>query len=387
MRKYYKFVYIIIRLLLFNAFILGEEVYNESFGYFLDLPEGWELINSDNPALISFTDPDKVSVLQIFTFDRTKFKSSNEIYDFIKDRLKATGEGANFDFNDQDAYLADMTFKAGTINARGYFLFINGARYDYAFLAYVADEYFDQYYDFILSALDTFSPTRGEQFLPGAVSQFYYPGDDVKYDKTVLKIGDTSIPVSINTKQVEATEVVIAREARILTYYMEVPEIAVKAWARFYRAIYRDNYIHFKDVADAIFTGAKFKGKSDLDIAKTMLAWMQGYTYYRTNTLADLTSPLRALLTTSGDCDSRGLVYLMFMHYFDIDAILLASNLYRHSLVCLDVEGKGARFTYEGKGYLIAELNDKVDIGLIAADMANQNGWMAMPLGVLHSKY
>ena len=37
-------------------------------GYYLDIPEGWNVLQAEDPQLISFTDPQRAAVFQIKTF-------------------------------------------------------------------------------------------------------------------------------------------------------------------------------------------------------------------------------------------------------------------------------------------------------------------------------
>jgi hypothetical protein len=85
---------------------------------------------------------------------------------------------------------------------------------------------------------------------------------------------------------------------------------------------------------------------------------------------------VQVLVSSSGDCDSLGLLYVLLLHSFEIDAILLVSEAYSHALGAADIPGEGARFTVEGTGYVVAEMTEKVALGLIAADMADPSGWI-----------
>jgi hypothetical protein len=50
-------------------------------------------------------------------------------------------------------------------------------------------------------------------------------------------------------------------------------------------------------------------------------------------------------------------------------------------MAALDMPGPGARFTYEGKAYLVAEMTEKVNIGLIAKNMADPAFWVPVAFG------
>ena len=82
------------------------------------------------------------------------------------------------------------------------------------------------------------------------------------------------------------------------------------------------------------------------------------------------------MLSRSGDCDSLGMVYVLLLRRLGFDAVLLVSSKYSHAMAGVDVPGKGARIAYEGKNYLVAELTDKVELGLIDQTMADPAGWI-----------
>ena len=56
----------------------------------------------------------------------------------------------------------------------------------------------------------------------------------------------------------------------------------------------------------------------------------------------------------------------------------MVSLRHAHALVGVDVEGPGARFPYRERQYLVAELTDDVDIGMIAASMADPADWLGI---------
>ena len=113
--------------------------------------------------------------------------------------------------------------------------------------------------------------------------------------------------------------------------------------------------------------------------ASTLLTWIQGFSYARTGGLEDLSTPLDSLYNGAGDCDSLGLLYVILLKHYGIDAILMVSGTYSHAMAAVDVEGQGARFEWQDKKYLVAETTYEVDLGLIAADMADPAHWLGIP--------
>jgi hypothetical protein len=75
------------------------------------------------------------------------------------------------------------------------------------------------------------------------------------------------------------------------------------------------------------------------------------------------------------------MAYIILLRHLGFEAILLVSEKYSHALAAVDVPGEGARFDFEGKRYLVAELTKKIAIGLIAKDMADPAFWLPVALG------
>ncbi len=170
----------------------------------------------------------------------------------------------------------------------------------------------------------------------------------------------------------------IEREARILVQYKEDRD---EAWRRFYRMIYRDSFGRLQPIFTALEAGVQSRAVTRQELPKRLLEWVQSYSYSRTQSMADILAPLASAVHRTGDCDSRGLLYAAALEYFGIDAVLLVSSEYKHSLVGVDTTGGGARFPFDGKKYLIAETTDQVDIGLLPQSMADPAGWVGVQIG------
>jgi hypothetical protein len=59
----------------------------------------------------------------------------------------------------------------------------------------------------------------------------------------------------------------------------------------------------------------------------------------------------------------------------------LVSSEYRHALAGVDVDGPGARFTFDGTEYLLAEMTTEVDVRQIPANMAGPNKRIGVQVG------
>lgn len=364
-------------LLLTGAAVHSLEYSVSPYGYYLDIPEGWKVLEAEDPQLISFTDPGRAAVFQIQTFPGDSFSSAEDIFRTIRDGLGASGDAAGYTYNGRDAVFADLTFNTGGFTARGYFIFIDGEKNDSALLSFTPKDRYNEYHDFLLSCLDSFRESKSALRRPGPVSQFYYPFPGEHPERRQFSILGSTSDVRIDSGEIDASQVLIEREARVLVNFHNDRD---SAWRRFYRQIYRDNYSRMEPLYTVVKTVTEEQGISRQELPAKLLHWVQNYSYSRTETFADILSPLKAALSLTGDCDSRGLVYISLLHYFGIDAILMVSMEYGHSVAAVDSEGKGARFQFEGTEYLIAETTESVAIGLIASDMADPAGWVPIQL-------
>ncbi len=368
--------------------------YNPDFEYVVDIPVGWELLEAENTSLVSFTDPDRVAVFQVVSFPGSQFVTVEEIDEYVRGTFGAGGDAAPYRYNRDFAIFADYAFVGGSVPVRGYMSMVNRTDFDFVVMAFAAEEYYQQLHDYLLSALDSFSPTAATRNVPGPVSQFFLPWEDGDYiagdaAPTLALPGGTSFampPMLAGADHIDAAAVLVEREARILSRFtpMGMPGDTsspwVNAWRRYYRLVYRENFERLAPLSEAIYVEAVRSGLSRDEMPAHILAWLQSATYKRARGLSDFMTPGACLTEFAGDCDSLGIVYATILHQLGFDAILMVSNVYSHAMVGIDMAGEGARFPYEGRRWLVAELTDDVALGRIAQDMADPAGWVGIKL-------
>jgi hypothetical protein len=365
-------------LVFISPFVSGQPYTVKEYGYTLDPPQDWESVDAGDLSKLTFTNPGRTAFFRILSFPGSRYSGVEDMFQETRYSLEATGEGSVFSYAGTDAFLADLSFQSISGPVRGYLVFIDGSRQDYILQAYAVQERYEQQHDFLLSCLDSFSLEQ-TRLLPGPISQFYYPFPGPVPVNRIIRVGRQSVSVAIDSEEFDAAQVLIEREARVLATYKQNQ---IPAWRRYYRMIYRDTYHRLDHAAAAVRPMVEGGGGAgSADTAAALLQWIQGFSYSRTGTLSDLLSPLIAVYRNKGDCDSRALLYIIFLHQMGVDAILLVSARFSHSLVGVDILGKGARYSYEKKNYLLAELTERVDIGLIPQDMADPSGWIPVALG------
>ena len=360
-------------------FAAAEAFVVDPHGYNLDLPVGWVPLEIGEDKA-TFAGPQECAYLQVKVFDPSRFDEAADISAWASGQLGATGDELGFRYSGLDAVFRSLEFDTGEYSFKGYAVCIDTDRRDYFISSFTDEESYDQLHDFLISCLDSFALDTADRLMPGPVSQFYAGsyGEESR-ETSYVDYGGRLEPFRYDVYGLEASRIVIEREARILTAYTQSG--GVEAWKRYYRMLYRDNYRRLGGVWTAFARTIDTEDAGDRAVAEALLDWIQSFEYVRPGDVSDIFSPLEAAAARSGDCDSRGLLYTILLEYAGIDGILMVSSRFAHSIVGVDVEGRGARFPSGGKDYLVAETSDDVALGLIAAEMADPAGWIAVDLG------
>ncbi len=354
----------------------------EQLGFFgscsVYLPEGWGVLGNE-PDKVTFSDPTQKGYLQIKRYSGDSYNSPREIYSSVLSRLRGTGEGDGFLYESRESWFGNISFSLSGTGYQGFVVCIDGKDFDYVVLGFSESQSYSAFHDFILSAMDSFSLDDAGLLRPGAVSQYYYPVPGQEKQAGYLMMNGKKVLYTFDKNELEASQVVVEREARVLSAYGK-SNLRDQAWIRYYRMIFRDNYSRLSRTAGVIRRNLfdDFASLSDLEKSSILLSWIQKYEYFRTGTLSDFLSPVSCLVERKGDCDSKGLLYLIILKHYGIDGILMVSSVYSHSIAGVAVEGKGAHFTLDGVPYLVAETTDEVAIGLIDRNMADPAKWLGI---------
>jgi hypothetical protein len=372
-------------LLLLPFQLSAQAIFVKEHGYTLDLPVGWEPFDASDPDKLSFSDPIHGAMLQVTVFSHEKDMSAGEMEKDLRGQINAQGEGAPFVFSGRESFLSDVTFSSAGKDLRGYLLVIKGLdgnsgaepAEDCLLVCFATVDGYDQALDSILSALDSFSPDQEGRLLPGPISQFLSPFPDAERETISFQFLGQAVRVAIGAGDRDASQVLVEREARLLAAYKAGQ---VEAWNRFYRLIYRDCYHRLDGIVKVVSGALAAKKVPENEAPLRILAWIQGFEFKRTGTLADFLSPLSVAASASGDCDSRAILYDAILEHLGLDAILLVSVKYAHALAAVALDRDGAAFVLDGRKYIVAEMTEAVDIGMIPKDMADAKEWIAMRL-------
>lgn len=363
--------------------VFGQNVVSSHGGFILDPPVTWTL-GAQTDQTLTWYSGDGTALLRVLSLPGDTTDSASALADFQLADLGATGDVAPFRYHDADAIFADIRFTIQDIAVRGYAAFIDGDDRDFAILSVASEGAWAARHDEILSALDSFGRSPADASLPGPVSTFFSDGPPGRALPVRLQIGDASVVYQADPVTMDASQVLIEREARILAQFStpQGPQGPwLEAWRRFYRVVYRDSVSAVIPLVEQLLAEPGFLASPDLP--SVLLDWLQEFGYGRTGTLADFQSPIGCIVDGSGDCDSLGLLYAIMLHELGYDAVLMVSLVHAHAMVGVAVDGAGARFPFEGSNYLVAELTADVEIGQIDASMANSADWFGVRLDPL----
>lgn len=380
----------------------AEELWSNE-GYFLDIPEGFNLADGDGTNRFAFLSPDGRLEFDLLRYDRARFPKVEALAAETLKKLGSGGGSEAFIYEGRPAILAELDFKLGGTQKKGYALFIEGrpapqaapgtaapqqgsasalpapaAERHTALLAYTDADKFPSYADLVLSALDSFSADKVAKRRPGPMSQYLFAFPPQRKEKKTLSFGETKLDLPWNADEAKEEEDLAGREFRVLQAYVQNEALWRPAWARAYRMIYRESAASLDELASRI---DPLLPDDPTEAARSLLSWVQGFHYERDQQGSDFVAPLDSAYEGRGDCDSRAMIMAIILERRGVDTVLMVSRDYSHALLGLDVPGGGQRFPFEGKQYLVAETTAKVGLGMIAADQADWSKWIGIRLG------
>jgi len=354
---------------------------NPVFGYSVDLPVGWTDADSSDPYHVAFISPNGDAMLQIIALDPAIAEDGVAIAEYMLADLSGEGESARFEYLGYSTALTDVQFVTAGNPVRGYMVTIDGYEADLVLLSFALLESYDVAHDQLLSALDSFALGDESARYPGPISNFFYPFPAPAGASISVPFPSSfgSLTFRADPGELDAGQVLVEREARILEPYGALTrELFEAAWRRYFRLIYRDSFMRLESLARQIGTQLEADGVPWVDFPGEILKWLQGFEFQRTGGLSDFVAPLSCVAGTAGDCDSLALTYVILLHHLDFDAIVMVSDRYAHAMAAVDVPGPGARFEFEGRQWLVAEMTAEVALGQIAADVADPAGWIGV---------
>jgi len=365
----------------FNSY--SEIIEDSTFGYSIDIPEGYELAASSDDNMSLIFDHKNIPVtLALKIYQATS--DSHTVLKSAMDKLNAKAELSELNWCEKKCAISLFTMKLDQ-NYSGWAVCAPTIYDDYfiTLISYAPEEKADGCQEFIISPLNSLK--IGSYKSCGIITDFAYPPES---EKTVLlKIGKKGIQTKLNTVDKEAANFVINTEYNILLLYGK-HKLWKEAWKRYYRMIYRDSDARLqrciKDIYKALYPLAQEANPEnpDLALAQMLLTWTQNFDYQRADNgnQSDFTSLPASLMGEGSDCDSRAMLMTVLLKNYGIDSLLLFSPEYSHAMVAANLNGLGQEYTNPetNVNYLMGETTAKVTWGTIAQDHADRSKWFSV---------
>jgi hypothetical protein len=383
-------------LILVPVLAQGAPLYSPTWGFRLDLPEDYQFSGGDGKNTFSFTAGGGLCLdLAVYLrgSGRNQYQSAEALARDVQRRLSSTGGIDAFVYRRKQAVIMELSFSAGKrmigwglctelgdtpqekpAGGQGADLQApsDAGRPFLLALAYGPAEQKDLQYLYF-SALDSIIPEDGDRHYPGPVTDYSYPREKRK----LMPLAGLDAEAWFYEEDALAAQALVDREFAVLRRYAS-SAVWKEAWARFYRAIYRDSCERLTDAAFIVERKLNVPPLENREFANSLLQWVQSFKYERNLLGSDFVNLVSAAVEGRGDCDSRALLWAVMLNQAGIPAAIMVSREYSHAMGLAELPGGGARFTVEGKQWLLAETTARVSIGLIGEDVSDVSGWLGI---------
>ncbi|MGL4524891.1 MAG: hypothetical protein ACRCVN_05165 [Spirochaetia bacterium] len=356
--------------------LFAQPISSKTYGFSIEPPVEWDAAGKEDGSVLFFDSYQGLSMEVLVKTPVAVTDRDNEFEALFGMKSGgATLEKAQFLYN-QHPTIVGLGSTANRLN-HTFMLCINTKEFTYWIIGSIKGKKInDMDLSLIYSAMDSFALGAQGRYTPGPITQFDMPLTEKKSPKKVsLSISDSVVELDIDEEHVASAQRLIEREALIMSRYKIQNETAYLAWIRYYRFIYRDNFVRLAELAKHLDKGI-LAGKSDTQKAQILLNFSQNYyEYVRFTTPSDLIAPYGVILTQKGDCDAVGLLYIILLNYQKIDATLLLSQQLGHAIVGVKVEQDGASLELFETRYVSAEMTTKDPLGTVPARVAKTSDW------------
>lgn len=370
-------------LLLATQLCFGEIIKNEDFNFTLDIPEGYNLLDSSNDGLSNMYNHENIPVEFIsIVYEDEGYFSSKDTLESALLKLSATADIDSFTWSNKECALAYVDFYTDQ-EYTGWALSAPVANNSYLVLiCYSPINTESSCQKFIFSTLNSLSIDEYYYNTPGIITTYAFPKQGKKNFTTT--INKQKITYSLDKSDIDAANFVIDMEYEILLYYAN-HELVFDAWKRYYRMIYRDNYGRIQNFAEQVYKtlypiAYDNKPKNpDIEYAQYLLSWVQSFPYGRNAGAGNSDFPsIPAILTgQNSDCDSRSMLLCILLEYSGIDTLLLIAPEYSHALAAADINAPGQKIYNKDndRDYIIGETTAPVTWGMLSQEQADRTKW------------
>jgi hypothetical protein len=375
------------------SFAFSSPLENPTWGFSLDLPEGYVYSGGDGKNAFSFFNPDGASFEITVSYaapgqrtDGRAYTSIEEMSRDVKAKLNSSGDIEFFEYRGKKAALVELVFSLSRDGRMsGWALCVELAQPNTIpasnvsspkplLLAMAYGPAGKQGLEALhFSALDSIIPEEGDRLAPGPITEFAYPREN----RIKAPVFALDCEAWIFEEDAEAAQALVDREFLVLRRYQNSPGWK-EAWIRFYRAIYRDSFERLTDIAFQVERKLNVPPRENRDFANQALKWVQSFSYERDLFGSDFINLVSSATEGRGDCDNRAMLWAIILKQACIPSAIMVSRNYSHAMGLADLPGTGARFTLNGQRLLVAETTAEVSIGLINEATSEIDEWLGI---------
>lgn len=372
----------------FCASVFSEEVLDSYFGYSLDVPEGFSVVEHTPDGMSYLFKHENAPVfllLKIYTGKNAS--SASECFDLAMSKLGGKHESDKILWRNVPCVVSmfDVRLPGNSEDSKGWGVGVPLPEKDavLVLLSYTESSNFDSWQQFILSTLNSLSVDTGSFTAPGIIASYAYP--DSGEVSATLEIAFHPIRTRFGKDDSEASRFVRDMEFSVFSLYANHPKWK-EAWIRYYRAVFRDSVGRLKkasfDIYSALYSDCEMKNPKNPMVAmnEILLGWVQTMPYARETFDArntDFTDLVSALQGKESDCDSRSLLMCALLRSMGEDTAFFVSREYSHAVYGILLDVPGAKISVDGKAYLLNETTAKgVAPGLIEQSQSQTEKWI-----------
>lgn len=362
----------------FITAVFSEQIQFGTYGVMIDLPDGFQLTDSNWKDRYLFKSEILPCELQVSFDAKKRFSNTLQAVNNITAQLHASKKDAEFLWCEKQGRFSTIDFQLSEAY-RGWVLVLELPNGWLTITAYSKKTDAALCEAMLISALDGVFTSQGSFYVPGPVTACLYPRT-APVKQTVTFDGST-LQFFADRNDGDANKSVVDREFELLTHYLRT-NYAITAWQRYYRCIFRDAWKRLQSFSFEVkndLSGKKLLADKAATVKK-VLEFVQNFTYVRDPDGADFVDLVTAASQRLGDCDTRSLLMNIILAQLGIHSVTFISPEFSHAICGVAVTGKGARLVSNRISYLVAETTAHVAPGQIAADIADPSKWFAVEL-------
>lgn len=375
-----KAVTVILLLAVIICPLCADILYNPTWEYWIDLPEGFTLADKQGNDRFMFQHEDLPVDVVLAAYPEGRHSNAHAALESSLKALDSEFDISDTDWRNTDCSVGNYDFYLDGELKSGWGVAAELPEGGHiVVLSWCPEAESGELNQFVISCTDALCIDRGSWYEAGPVTAFAFPAEGRKTVST--EIDGKNIRFTLDESDLEADRFVVDREYAVLCLYQSSGRW-VEAWQRYYRQIYRNEYGRLQQAAFAIRNALGIKKTTD-ELAQTLLTWTQGFSYERNLTSSDFTPVTATIQGEGSDCDGRAMLLAILLHHMGARTCIFVSHEYSHAVFGIVSDVSGAKILMDENWYTLGETTAPVKLGLIASTMAKTENWIGVPLSVM----